>query len=180
MQPGAPPTSGQDGEETLADSLCKREGQREWESHNRKPRTGIERPHHCLCGPSFQPLSPLCLVGPMEGCGAAAVGLSGMPQPFLGGTRRGGWSRCCRRVGLGGGMFVQGLRKEWVNLGGCVGLVLTGWGALMAVCPRVWGSKMPAGIWLELASLLRSGSWTAMSLLCLHMGVLGEEGPRFS
>lgn len=78
----------------------------------------IERPHHCLCGPSFRPLSPLCWVGPVEGCGAAAVGVSGMPQPFLGGhTERwvvsllGGWV-------CGGEMFVQGLRKERVNLGG--------------------------------------------------------------
>lgn len=60
-------------------------------------------------------------------------------------------------VGLWGGMFVQGLRKEWVNLGGSVWLVLTGWGALMAVCPRVWDSKMPAGICPELASLHSCG-----------------------
>lgn len=29
-------------------------------------------------------------------------------------------------VGLWGGVFVQGLRQEWVSLGGCVRLVLTG------------------------------------------------------
>lgn len=46
---------------------------------------GIERPQHCLCGLSSQPLSPLRWVGPVEGCGAAAVGAAGMPQPFLGG-----------------------------------------------------------------------------------------------
>lgn len=52
-----------------------------WESHNKKPRMGIQRLPtpplpwgDCLCGPSSQPLSPLYMVGPTGGCGAAAGG----------------------------------------------------------------------------------------------------------
>lgn len=81
--------------------------------------------------------------------------------------KRGGWSRCRRRVGLGGGMFVQGLGKERVNLGGCVGLVLTGWGALKAVCPRVLGRQ--DACW----DLARAG-FTPMGWL--HVPALSSEG----
>lgn len=45
----------------------------------------------------------------------------------------------------------------------------------MALC--VWGSKMPAVIRPELASLLWGGSWTAVSLLCLQISVPGKRVP---
>lgn len=128
---------------------------------------------HRPCDPSSQPLSPLYVVEPMVGCGAAAgggeqgaVAIPGWAWGEVGGlVAAGGWV-------LWGETSVQGLRKEQAKLGGCRGLVPATRGALMAARPCSGGSKTPAGIWPELASHRRGGSRAATSPLCPRTGVL--------
>lgn len=66
-----------------------------------------------------------------------------------------------------------------MGLGGCVGLVLAAWGALMAACPCSRGSETPAGIRPEPAWRPRGGSRAATSPLCPQMGGRWGQGPRF-
>lgn len=87
---------------------------------------GMERPPHCLCGPSSQSLSPLCWVSPVEGCGAPAVERVGCHSCSWVGTQRGGWSRCWVGGFVGWDVCAGAERGVGESGGGCVWLVLTG------------------------------------------------------